>query len=79
MNQVWVSESHSATSRPIPGLANHAKPLPSTIGARTAAGTGAPQPTRAEAAAAKAVVEQATKAVEMFTAPGSPLKMRASG
>ena len=36
--------------------------------------TTATQPTRAEAAAAKGVVEQATRAVETFTAPGNPLK-----
>ena len=32
------------------------------------------EPTRAQATAAKALVEQATKAVEKFTAPGTPLK-----
>lgn len=48
----------------------------STVEQQSAAAGGAAtsQPTRPEAAAAKAVVEQATKAVDTFTAPGTPLK-----
>ena len=36
-NQAIVAARDSATGRPIPRLASHAKPLSSAIGARTAA------------------------------------------